>query len=157
MQIFVVDRDPIIAAKMLCDKHVIKQTCESAQLLSTCHRVLDGPKEGIYKSTHINHPANKWLRKSKENYLWLYNHFKGLSEEFEYRREKQHASWLKLNKLLENAPQNIPDQPLTEFVQCFDNKLDDPVDGYRLYYNTEKRYMAQWTKREIPDWFKNYE
>ena len=42
MNIFVLDRDPYIAAQMHCDKHVIKMICEYAQLLSTAHRQLDG-------------------------------------------------------------------------------------------------------------------
>ena len=42
MNIFYVDKDPMIAAQMMCDKHVVKMILESAQLLSTAHRVLDG-------------------------------------------------------------------------------------------------------------------
>ena len=42
MNIFYLDRDPKIAAQMMCDKHVVKMILESAQILSTAHRVLDG-------------------------------------------------------------------------------------------------------------------
>ena len=42
MNIFILDEDPVIAAKMLCDKHVPKMIVESAQMLSTAHRLLDG-------------------------------------------------------------------------------------------------------------------
>lgn len=42
MNIFVLDRDPYIAASYHCDKHVVKMICEYAQLLSTAHRQLDG-------------------------------------------------------------------------------------------------------------------
>ena len=42
MNIFYLDRDPVIAAQMMCDKHVVKMILESAQMLSTAHRVLDG-------------------------------------------------------------------------------------------------------------------
>ena len=42
MNIFYLDKDTIIAAEMMCDKHVVKMILESAQLLSTAHRVLDG-------------------------------------------------------------------------------------------------------------------
>ena len=78
------------------DKHCIKMILEYAQLLSTAHRVLDGVElEGIsasgrkrkfwtlgdsrdytlYKATHINHPSAIWVRKSYENYEWLYTMF----------------------------------------------------------------------------------
>jgi len=42
MNIFYVDKDPVKAAKMMCDKHIIKMILESAQMLCTAKRVLDG-------------------------------------------------------------------------------------------------------------------
>ena len=42
MNIFVVERDPIEAARSLLDKHIVKMPLESAQMLSTNHRILDG-------------------------------------------------------------------------------------------------------------------
>ena len=42
MNIFFVDPDATKAAQSLVDKHVVKMVLESAQLLSTAHRVLDG-------------------------------------------------------------------------------------------------------------------
>jgi len=42
MNIFYVHKNPIVAAKMLIDKHVVKMIVESAQMLSTAHRLLDG-------------------------------------------------------------------------------------------------------------------
>ena len=45
MNIFILDNDPVIAAQMQCDKHVVKMIVESAQMLSTVHRMLDGKME----------------------------------------------------------------------------------------------------------------
>jgi len=42
MNIFRLDNDPRVAARMHCDKHVVKMILEYAQLLSTAHRLLDG-------------------------------------------------------------------------------------------------------------------
>ena len=42
MNLFVLHQEPEIAAQMQCDKHVVKMIIESAQMLSTAHRVLDG-------------------------------------------------------------------------------------------------------------------
>jgi hypothetical protein len=42
MNIFYLDKDPIKAAEYSCDKHVVKMILESAQMLCTAHRVLDG-------------------------------------------------------------------------------------------------------------------
>jgi hypothetical protein len=42
VNIFYIDHDPVQAAQWMVDKHVVKMILESAQLLSTAHRVLDG-------------------------------------------------------------------------------------------------------------------
>ena len=42
MNIFVLDENPVIAAKMACDKHIVKMILESAQMLCTAKRVQDG-------------------------------------------------------------------------------------------------------------------
>ena len=52
MNIFYLDRDPKIAAQMMCDKHVVKMILESAQMLSTSHRVLDGDKSADEKGLY---------------------------------------------------------------------------------------------------------
>ena len=91
MNIFHLDNDPIKAAQMMCDKHIVKMIVEYAQLMSTAHRVLDGEEyldktannrnirrwyhpeyDGfLYKASHVNHPSNIWVRESDENYFWL--------------------------------------------------------------------------------------
>ena len=45
MNIFKLDDDPVISAQEQCDKHVVKMPTESAQMLSTAHRILDGYTE----------------------------------------------------------------------------------------------------------------
>ena len=42
MNIFYVDQDPVVAAQMMCDKHIIKMILESAQMLCSVKRRLDG-------------------------------------------------------------------------------------------------------------------
>ena len=80
MNIFYLDRDPHEAARLQCDKHVVKMILETAQLLSTAHNELDGGQIA-YKTTHKNHPSAVWARKSLDNYLWLYRHLEGLGSE----------------------------------------------------------------------------
>ena len=64
MNIFYLHPDCRVAAKMHCDKHCVKMILETAQLLSTAHRELDGDEladqRGLYKSTHRNHPSAVW-------------------------------------------------------------------------------------------------
>ena len=53
MNIFYLDRSVYRPAEMHCDKHVVKMILETAQMLSTAHRVLDGDEYadamGLYK------------------------------------------------------------------------------------------------------------
>ena len=42
MNVFVLDKDPVKAVVQQCDKHIVKMILESAQMLSTSHRMLDG-------------------------------------------------------------------------------------------------------------------
>ncbi len=45
MNIFFLDRDPVATAKYHCNRHVVKMVVETAQLLATAHRLLDGRPE----------------------------------------------------------------------------------------------------------------
>jgi hypothetical protein len=70
MNIFVLDTDPQIAAGFLCNKHVVKMSLESAQML--CSAFENG--EAPYKRSYYNHPCTKWARESQANYEWLLAH-----------------------------------------------------------------------------------
>jgi hypothetical protein len=142
MNVFVLDKDPIRAAQLQCDKHVVKMVTESAQMLSTVHRLLDGKmvlkpsKSGkrmvkyydlyegsddlememiLMKNVHEKHPCTIWSMESSENYNWHWIHLKALCEEYTYRYGKIH----KVERVhlwpLKNLPRNIPIGKMTEF------------------------------------------
>lgn len=154
MNIFILHKDPIRAAKMQCDKHVVKMVLETAQMLCTVY------PEGLppYKRNHYNHPCTIWTRTSKNNFLWLCEHGIALSKEYTYRYKKIH----KCQEVIEWCRQNIdkiefPEKNLTKFPlampDCY--KKDDPVESYRLYYIHEKSGFAKWNKnRAAPMWYK---
>lgn len=159
MNIFYLDRDPVIAAQMQCDRHVVKMILESAQMLSTAHRVIDGDyradRGGFYKMAHKNHPSTIWVRASSENYRWLWKHFDALLKEYTHRYGKHHATE-RLRNILFMPPLNIVHGvPLTDPPQCMPElcKGEDTVLAYQNYYIIEKSGFARWTKREIPAWF----
>ena len=180
MNIFVLNEDPYIAAQMHCDKHVPKMIVESAQMLSTAHRLLDGKeymapsKSGkrmvkhyqlpqhddlIYKAVHAGHPCTKWTMESAENYEWHFKLFQYLSEEFEYRFGKVHRSWDLLKWLLINAPMNMERKGMTPFAKAMKAypdlmKIADPVKAYQEFYKVDKIKFAKWEKgRPAPKWW----
>jgi hypothetical protein len=163
MNIFILDKDPVIAAQMQCDKHVVKMILESAQMLSTAHRILDGDDvdERLYKVAHKSHPCTLWVMESKENYKWLYQHFVALAVEYNFRYNKTHKSYAKLSEVLSQPPKNIPKgRGLTEFRLAMSKYPEcifksEPVKSYRAYYKTKTdKFKMVWTKREQPEWFK---
>lgn len=174
MNIFYVDKDPTVSAQSLVDSHVVKMILESAQLLSTAHRILDGfeytdttgkrkikrwdlpGEEGqfIYKATHINHPSAKWVRESAYNYSWLYAHFVALMEEYKFRYAKTHAC-VKLCKYLQHPPKNISYCLFSQPPCAMDKSYiisKNAVVNYQNYYKYGKAHLHKWTKREIPEW-----
>jgi hypothetical protein len=168
MNIFRVDNDPIKAAQMLCNTHVVKMVLESAQMLSTAHRMLDGKQDGklwihpdidyntyLYKVVHKNHPCTIWTREGYDNYMWHYEHFKALSDEYTFRYGKVHKTWQKLGELLFYAPRNIPNGS-TPFRPAVGPDIKGPtiVETYRTYYKTKKdNFKMIWSKRDVPEWF----
>ena len=179
MNIFILDESPIKAAQLQCDKHVVKMIVESAQMLSTAHRLLDGvvsigvsksgrkakqwfhPKHDdlLYKAVHMGHPCTVWTMESVANYIWHYDHFMSLCYEYQYRYGKVHATQTRLEEVLSIPPRNIPIDGLTPFrlamgvsPECLDES--NPVLSYRKFYQTKQaRFKMTWTKREVPDWF----
>lgn len=180
MNIFYLHKDPVVAAQLQCDKHVVKMIVESAQMLSTAHRLLDGieirkPSTSgrmgkywqlpdaretlIYKAVHMAHPCTVWTMQSDSNYNWHWIHFDALCKEYTHRYEKVHKTDETLRIALQDLPRNIKrgsfhPLPLAMGVapQCKD--VNDPVGSYRNFYQTkQERFKMVWTKRNIPDWF----
>ena len=99
MNIFYFDECPVVSAEAQPDKMLVKMPLETAQMLCTAHRVLDGDEYadsvGLYKEAYKNHPCTIWARESSSNYSWLYRHFLALGMEYNYRYGKTHASIIK--------------------------------------------------------------
>ena len=181
MNIFVLNIDPVIAAQEQCDKHVVKMIVESAQMLSTAHRVLDGKlyydlssngrkvtryslvnnNDIMYKAVHINHPSTKWTYESITNYKWHYKHFVALCKEYTLRYGKVHMTETKLLELLATPPKNIPNKPLTPFKLAMNANpeciKECPIESYQRYYASKvNNFKMMWSKRQVPLWFIKY-
>ena len=159
MNIFYLDKDIDKCAHYHCDKHVVKMILEYAQILSTIHRELDSnPNPLLYKATHKNHPCTIWARESSGNYMYLYNLFVALSNEYTYRYGKIHITYSKLKDLLHLVPENILIGDFTEPPKCMPEEFrsDNTIQSYRSYYKSkQKSFDMNYKNREIPDWLNN--
>jgi hypothetical protein len=181
MNIFILDEDPRTAASMHCDKHVPKMVLESAQMLSTAHRMLDGVEtkkrsrsgktmskyyylgdtreHHLYNAVHFNHPCTVWTRESAQNYLWHYELFISLCDEYTKRYGKLHLTDRSLREHLKPTPDNIPDIDMTPFrlamksnPECMNEAA--PVESYRKFYMTkQERFKMEWKNAQTPYWF----
>lgn len=161
MNIFYLHQSPIKSAQMQCDKHCVKMILESAQMLCSAHRVLDGDDNadsiGMYKMAHKNHPSTVWVRENKENYKWLWEHMNALMNEYTLRYKKTHATE-RLKNALKKYPKNIAQGNFTHPPQCMPDeyKMGDTVEAYRKYYIADKMYMAKWNFTKQPQWIGEY-
>ena len=148
MNIFYLDRDPTEAARLQCDRHVVKMILETAQLLSTAHVELDG-EQVAYKSTHKNHPSAVWARESVENYQWLYRHLEALGSEYKQRYGRVHKTIQTHSQALSRAPRGISRVGFTDPPQCMPDecKNSDAVVAYQTYYNHK---ADDWGSRDMP-------
>lgn len=162
MNIFFLDKSPKLSAQYQCNKHVIKMIVESAQLLSTAHRVLDGDKlvlpddreQILYKATHINHPCAVWCRATYMNYRWLADHLEYLLDEYTLRYKKQHKSEDVYHALID-SPDCIEPEGFTTPPCCMPDEFkisDNYVDNYREYYRVDKAHLHAWKNRDKPNW-----
>ena len=167
---------------MHCDQHVVKMLLETAQMLSTAHRMLDGEKtkrpsvsgkrmvdyyvhpdpileHTLYKAVHFKHPSNVWIRESVEHYGWAKDLMNALADEYEYRYGKQHSTALTVLPYLQLPPKSM--KMTGGWVpppQCMPDEIKRPTPqtmlAYRDFYITEKSKFAKWKKtRKSPDWY----
>ena len=156
MNIFFLNPSPVKAAQLQCDRHVVKMTLETAQLLCTAHQVLDGEDSTLYRITHKNHPSAIWARETSSNYCWLYEHFIALCNEYTFRYDKTHLTEIKFADRLATQPQNIVVGPMTKFPLAMPDefKSEDLVSSYQKFYLSKKQnFEMRWTKRKQPSWF----
>jgi hypothetical protein len=123
MNIFVLDEDPIVAAKMYCDKHIPKMCVELLQQLGSAAirhgatpDIMPLTKKGTpLKGGYHNHPCSIWVSMSRDNYLWAAHHGAALCEEYTKRFGKEHFCSIGI-EVLYGLSHLIPEGGLTPFA-----------------------------------------
>jgi hypothetical protein len=166
MNIFAVDEDPIIAARALPDKLVVKMPIESVQMLApwafNTHGALISKPDGGHYGTkgYAHHPCTKWQYEDPANVAWLLLHAFGLCAAYTERYGKNHGILPALFQLaqLYEEKHGLPSEhfkshtpfPLAMPAQFKDES--DRVGSYRRYMNEAKGY-AEWRYTEPPKWW----
>mgnify|MGYP003133418993 CR=1 FL=1 len=185
MNIFFLDKDPVLAGEMQCDKHIPKMCVETVQMLvSACRRhnwsedhlplTLKGT---VHKGGYVNHPSTVWAGDNINNFAWLMEHGFALTKEFKKRFGKTHAchkqlrvirNWCKSSlewgpvdkhdpTYLSNVPLCIGEK-LQWYYEQEDAPLEHAVNMYRQFYRMDKSDFALWEKgTDTPDWWCEYD
>ena len=163
MNIFVLNKNPALAARDHCNSHCIKMILESAQMLCAAHwigwqHMLKPPpmknrdlqawlSENVrpefqppWKMTHVNHPCTQWTQRCWGNYMWLSLHGLELCAEYTRRYGKVHKSlevhrWLNrvIPPTFENTTEICTD--ITPFAVAMPDEYKVPGDPVQSYRN----------------------
>ena len=157
MNIFIVSPSPVKNALILDDLRLNKMILETAQLLSSAYRSLWADVDGLYKTTHINHPCSIWARSKKTNFKWLYKYFVELHTEFKFRKNRSnHLSFTKLNGIFKSKADIVADDVDIEFnFNCTNYKHLAVFEAYKR--QLIDKWISDikcptWTKRGCPEW-----
>ena len=166
MNIFVLDLDPVKAARMHCDKHIPKMCVEAAQMMASALRRHGATDEQMpfrkdgksrYKGGYKNHPCTRWAGDSRDNFIWLARHAQALLTEYSNRFDKVHACNGPIH-IMSCKDYIIPEGGLMHFAQAMPDKYrdDDAVKAYQAYYHSKQ--FAKWEKgTPAPDWWQGVE
>ena len=158
MNLFYLDRDPVIAARYHYDKHKVKMVLEAAQMLCTAHHVLGEQFEYDtsyvpYKKAHVNHPSSIWVRSNAKQYLWTYNYMMALGKEYTKRYNKIHKTIDRCRDVLYTLPKYIAvKNGFSEPPQCMPDEYKvegDSVAAYWNYYEQDKYRIANKNEQKI--------
>jgi hypothetical protein len=171
MNVFVLNKSPILAARDHCDKHVVKMILEAGQMLCAAHwigwqRMLKPPPmkqrelqawlgENVrpefqppWKMTHVNHPCTQWTQRCWGNYMWLSLHGLELCAEYTRRYGKVHKSlevhrWLNrvIPPTFETTTEICTD--ITPFAVAMPDECKVPDDPVQSYRNYYNTHKAR--------------
>ena len=161
MNIFAVSPDPLICAKYLDDRRLVKMVLETAQILSTA-RIVKG-KSAPYKKTHEKHQAVLWAIKKYKHRVWLAYLLREYYMEYRMRFRKEHKAWTKMEKIVKRYLRH-PLPSLSTFANCAAHAdlglsfkhLSDTHRAYRLYlkarwqHENKNGYKPRFTNRNPP-------
>lgn len=161
MQLFIIDKDPHIAAYSLADCHVRKQIIETAQIL-TAYWVNSGFErlEWMPEPQNYHHPVVRAI--NPYNVGWVTDHFETLLSEFEFRFGKQHSyecfKFSYIDKIIENNLLDILCSCKIEYFHRmfsgFTPEPSDIVSEYRQYYRWKSTQIKDfgYTGVKPPEW-----
>lgn len=174
MNIFVVDACPIKSAQMLPDKHVVKMSLESCQMIALVYSPWyfnwgtipksDGTAYSTQKGFFKKHPCTQWAAAHYANLAWLIVHGKALCDEYFYRYGKIHSCAISLQQaeaiFIEKTGLDLSIyKNVKSFVRAMDEQFKydysiDTITAYQRYVESKPWARSNYIKKpdRKPDW-----
>ena len=154
MNRFLIEDNPRLIARSLCDQHIVKMPLEEAQMLCTSlwhHAPKYAEEKKLYRPVHQKHPCTLWAGDSLHNYFWLLTLGFALCREYTFRYNRIHACE-RILAILTDPPINLKARGKTKHPQAMPDEYKSPssLQAYRQYYIGEKTRLCVWKKRKIP-------
>ncbi len=150
MNIFATNQDPMLSARVLPDKHIVKMPLESCQMLAIIYSQwyydwgtlpkANGESYATKKGAFRNHPSTKWAAASIYNTAWLIQHGCALAEEYTYRYGKIHTCA----------------KTLFEAKKIFHRKTDKPIVCWGMAEKFSRAMPDEWKYDDSIDTFTAY-
>ena len=167
MNIFVLDEDPVKAARYLDDVRLPKMCVESAQMMASALRRHGATDEQMpltkagkpYRGGYKHHPCTVWAGDSRANFVWLALHAIEQCKEYTRRFDKEHACYGPINHMARMwKTAKFEENYMTPFAQAMPDEYkadDDVVKAYRSYYKS-KEYSkggVRYIRADVPTWW----
>lgn len=156
MNVFILDHSMIWSAKMLDDAHLKAQISEACQILTANYNAECCEEYAVIG--HLHHPVTKYYSDPKATgELLLYLYF--LCSEYHTRFGKEHQDWFFLQGFKRENHRFFHSREYFHTCKTYVNgRMTDDIDEIRRYIATKPhRRPLTWTRREKPDWWKEYE
>ena len=175
MNIFILDTNPITAARMHCDKHVPKMCVEAAQMMASALRRHGATDEDMpltkagkpYKGGYAHHPCTVWAGESWANFEWLANHAITLCIEYTARFGKTHACEQPIVQMNTLHMKQFKQDKLTPFALAMPDEYRPkhstptmPIDkdkyivSHAVGSDAVKAYQAYYHSKQFAKWEK---
>lgn len=155
MNVFILDKSMELSAQMLDDAHLKAQISEACQILMANWNHEHFP---LAKIGHIHHLVTKFYRDyAAKSELICY--LGSLLTEYFVRFDKHHQNEFWFLGFTYHVVYHKKRKNIFKFGKTYVNgRMTDDIDEIRRYIATKPhRRPLTWTRREKPDWWKEYE
>ncbi len=177
MNIFYLDKDPVLCAQAYYDRHVVRMCFETAQILCTVQRIYirSGAADelNLLRATNNDSPVINWAARQPQTYNWVYSLFEALLDEYEHRFGKKHVCET-YREVLRKSPFPATVGKNAKMIQppiimpkkyklshgmkpVKDKNKVSPLHSYRNYYVKGGNIPHDYTNREAPTWVEDYQ